>query len=165
MYSAYKLNSVWKSLICVWLFETPWSIQSRILEWVAIPFSRESSQPRGWAQASYIAGRFFTKWATRETHKLNKQVTIYSLEVALPQFWTSPLFHVQFQLLFLDMYIGFSGDRCGSLVFLSQFVVIYTVKGFGIVNKAEVDAFSWTLLLSQWSNRCWQFDLWFLCLF
>ena len=28
-----------------------------------------------------------------------------------------------------------------------QFVVIYTVKGFDIVNKAEVDGFSGTLLL------------------
>ena len=33
------------------------------LEWVAIPFSRGSSQPRGWAQVSHIAGRFFTVWA------------------------------------------------------------------------------------------------------
>ena len=46
----------------------------------------------------------------------------------------------------------------------SQFVVIHTVKGFGIVSKAEID-FSGTLLLFWWSNRCWQFDLWFLCLF
>ena len=28
-----------------------------------------------------------------------------------------------------------------------QFVVVYTVKGFGIVNKAEIDVFSGTLLL------------------
>ena len=33
------------------------------------------------------------------------------------------------------------------------------------VNEAEVDVFSGTLLLFWWSNRCWQFDLWFLCLF
>ena len=46
-----------------------------------------------------------------------------------------------------------------------EFVVIHTVKGFGTVNKAEVDLFSGTLLLFLWSNRCWQFDLWFLCLF
>ena len=46
-----------------------------------------------------------------------------------------------------------------------QFVVIHTVKGFGIVNKAEVDIFSGTLLLFQRFNRGWQFDLWFLCLF
>ena len=41
-------------------------LQGRILEWVAIPFSRGSSQPRDWTYVSYIAGRFFTTWATRE---------------------------------------------------------------------------------------------------
>ena len=40
--------------------------QARILEWVAISFSRGSSQPRDWTQVSWIAGRFFTVWATRE---------------------------------------------------------------------------------------------------
>ena len=39
----------------------------RILEWVAYPFSSESSQPRNWAGVSWIAGRFFTSWATRES--------------------------------------------------------------------------------------------------
>ena len=34
-------------------------LQTRILEWVAIPFSRGSSQPRDWSQVSQIAGRFF----------------------------------------------------------------------------------------------------------
>ena len=38
-------------------------LQARTLEWVAIPFSRESSQPRGWTWVSCIAGRFFTIWA------------------------------------------------------------------------------------------------------
>ena len=42
-------------------------LQARILEWVAVPFSRESSQPRDWTQVSRIAGRFFTIWATRES--------------------------------------------------------------------------------------------------
>ena len=41
-------------------------LQSRILEWVSIPFSRESSWPRNWTQIFCIAGRFFTIWATRE---------------------------------------------------------------------------------------------------
>ena len=40
--------------------------QARILEWVAISFSRGSSQPRNWTQVFCIAGRFFTYWATRE---------------------------------------------------------------------------------------------------
>ena len=41
-------------------------LQARILEWVAIPFSRRSSQPRDRPRISCIAGRFFTSWATRE---------------------------------------------------------------------------------------------------
>ena len=41
-------------------------LQARVLEWVAIPFSRGSSQPRDWTWVSCIAGRFFTSWATRE---------------------------------------------------------------------------------------------------
>jgi len=44
-------------------------LQARILEWVAFPFSRESSQPRDQTQASHIAGGFFTSWATGEAHR------------------------------------------------------------------------------------------------
>ena len=40
-------------------------LQVRILEWVAIPFSRGSSPPRDQTQVSCIAGRFFTVWASR----------------------------------------------------------------------------------------------------
>ena len=39
--------------------------QARILEWVAISFSRGSSRPRDWTQVSHIVGRRFTLWATR----------------------------------------------------------------------------------------------------
>ena len=35
-------------------------LQARILEWVAFPFSRGSSQPRDRSQVSHIAGKFFT---------------------------------------------------------------------------------------------------------
>ena len=41
-------------------------LQARILECVASPFSRGSSQPRNWTGVSCIAGGFFTLWATRE---------------------------------------------------------------------------------------------------
>ena len=40
--------------------------QARILEWVAIPFSRGSPWPRDWNEVYCIAGRFFTVWAIRE---------------------------------------------------------------------------------------------------
>ena len=39
--------------------------QARLLEWVAIPFSRGSSQPRERIWVSCSAGRLFTVWATR----------------------------------------------------------------------------------------------------
>ena len=41
-------------------------LQARILEWVAVPLSRGSSQPRDWTQVSGTAGGFFIIWATRE---------------------------------------------------------------------------------------------------
>ena len=58
----------------VWLFVAPWTValqaplsmgtlQARILEWVAMPSSRGSSQPRDQTQVSHMAGGF---WATRE---------------------------------------------------------------------------------------------------
>ena len=40
---------------------------ARILEGVAIPFSKESSWPRDRTQVSCIAGRFFIIWTTRKT--------------------------------------------------------------------------------------------------
>ena len=40
-------------------------LQARILVQVAFPFSRGSSQPRDRTQVSRIAGRFYTRWATR----------------------------------------------------------------------------------------------------
>ena len=39
--------------------------QARILEWVAISFSRESSHHRNRTQVSCIADSFFTLWSTR----------------------------------------------------------------------------------------------------
>ena len=43
-------------------------LQARILEWIAIPFFRGSSQPRDQTLVSCTAGEFFTIWGTRETH-------------------------------------------------------------------------------------------------
>ena len=43
-------------------------LQARILEWVAIPFSMGTSQPRDETLVSCIAGRLFTIWATRDAH-------------------------------------------------------------------------------------------------
>ena len=45
-------------------------LQARVLEWVAISFSRGSSRPRDWTQVSRIAGRCFNLWATREALRI-----------------------------------------------------------------------------------------------
>ena len=54
--------------------------QARVLEWVAISFSRGSSWPRDWTQVSCIAGRRFTLWAPpgkpKETIKLSSTVAV-----------------------------------------------------------------------------------------
>ena len=52
-------------------------LQARILEWVAFPFSRGSSQPRDRTQVSHIAGGFFTSWATREAQFCRLPIPIF----------------------------------------------------------------------------------------
>ena len=49
---------------------------------------------------------------------------------------------------------------------LSDWTELNTVKGFNVVNEAEVDFFWNSLAFSMTQcDRCWQFGLWFLCLF
>ena len=45
---------------------SPWILQEKILEWIALPSSRGFSWSRDRAQVSYTKGRFFSVWATRE---------------------------------------------------------------------------------------------------
>ena len=71
-------------------------------------------------------------------------VAVYSLDVLLFQFWTSPLLHVRFELLLLDLHTDFSGSQSDGIPIslrIFQFVVIQTVKGFNVANEAEVDVF------------------------
>ena len=60
-------------------------LQDRILEWVAVPFSRGSSQPRNRTRISCIAGGFFTSWATREAHGSDpKRDSAFQLSLCIP---------------------------------------------------------------------------------
>ena len=95
-------------------------------------------------------------------------MTLYSLDILHSQYGSSPCSLSSSNCCFLNC-IQISQET-GKVVWysylfknFSQFAVIYTVKGFGIVNKAEYVFLE--LLLFQWSNGCWQFDLSFLCLF
>ena len=71
-------------------------------------------------------------------------MTIHSLDVLLSLFGTSLLFHVQFCCFLTCIQIY---QEAGKMVWYShllrifQFVVIHTVKGFSVVNEAELDVF------------------------
>ena len=80
-----------KSFSLVWLFVGWWTLahQPPLLmefskqEWVAISFSRRSSQPRDQTQVSGITGRFFTLGATREVCSLYEMATNFFMLIPL----------------------------------------------------------------------------------
>ena len=66
-------------------------LQARIMEWVAISFSRGSSRPRDWTQVSCITGGCFTILATREGQSESHSVVSDSLwPHGLYSSWNSP---------------------------------------------------------------------------
>ena len=72
-------------------------------------------------------------------------MTIYSLDILLLLFGTSLLFHVQYCHFLTCVQVS---QEAGQVVWYShlfqnfpQSIVIHTVKGFGIVNRAEIDVF------------------------
>ena len=64
--------------------------QAIVLEWIAISFSKGSSQPRDRTWVSCIAGRFFTAWATRETPNWSTDIIDSTQAPALPLFLSFP---------------------------------------------------------------------------
>ena len=100
-------------------------LQARILEWVAVSFSRGSSGPRDQTQVSRIAGRRFNLWATREARKMrwthlkinNKDfLLLFMLLLVNGNFWKSlklPVFEG------IDKIISFSGSAIERTEYLS----------------------------------------------
>ena len=87
-------------------------------------------------------------------YELNKQGTVYSLDALLSWCGASPSLHSSSNRCFFTC-IQVS-QEAGKVVWYShlfkncpQFVVIHTVKGFGIVNKAEIDIFGNVLAFSM----------------
>ena len=54
-------------------------LQARILDWVAIPFSRGSSQPKDQTWVSCIAGGLFSVWVTREALSNSKKTIEFNI--------------------------------------------------------------------------------------
>ena len=59
-------------------------LQAIILEWVAFPFSRGSSQPKDRTQISHKAGGFFTSWATRDVQEFTRVGSLSLLKQIFP---------------------------------------------------------------------------------
>ena len=114
-------------LSCVWLCDLldctpPGSslhgiLQARILEWVAIPFSRGSSWPRDPTQVSHISGRFFTIWAIREAppqlhlFKFGSVQLLSHVWLLQPHDCSMPCFSVHHQLSeFARTHVHWVGD-------------------------------------------------------
>ena len=63
------------------------TLQARILEWIAFPFSRRSFQPRARTQVSRIAGRFFT--SCKGSHKGSPEMTVGGFKESSPEMLSS----------------------------------------------------------------------------
>ena len=67
--------------------------QARVLEWVAISFSRGSSQSRDQTRVSCTAGRRFTIWVTKEAKRI-KQLCPHHLSEAMSLFLKYPVYFI-----------------------------------------------------------------------
>ena len=77
--------------------------QARILEWVAISFSRRSSWPRDWTRVSHVVGRRFTVWATRE---VSRYVHIYANGIISFHFMAELYFIMyMYHIIFIHSYV------------------------------------------------------------
>ena len=86
------------------------TLQARILEWVAISFSRVSFQRRDQTQVSHIAGRFFTSWAIREVPAYLR-LLIFFLAILIPAWALSNSCHVWDILINFWWLWGSTGNR------------------------------------------------------
>ena len=102
-------------------------LQVRILEWVAVPFSRGSSWPRDWTRISHIAARFLTIWATREAPEIVEHLKIngamtYGIFKNIQSLTVSS--HLYCSLLG-KVFIIFCLHYCSSLLTYSTFTLCY----------------------------------------
>ena len=104
--------------------------QSKVLEWVAISFSRGYFQPKDWTQISSIVGRHFTIWATR---RKQKWMTLpFPLEVIYPSipYESHPSYHIFSDVSSPGRFFFFNIPYTEPTVWLvhNQMLAMWTVK-------------------------------------
>ena len=169
MYSAYKLNKQSDNIL-LWPMDSMVACQaplstgfSRKEYWSGFPFPSPGIFP---TQGSNLGLLHCRQSVYQQSYEGN--LTIYSLALLLCQFWTSPLFHLQFCCFLSCIQVS---QEAWKMVWYShlfknilQFVVIHTVKVFSIGSEAEVDISQNSLAfpMIQQMLAIW---LWFLWLF
>ena len=76
----------------------PWNFQARILDWIAIPFSRRSSQPRDWtcvSYVSYIGRQILYRLSPQGSPSNGIVVVLFSHPVTSDSLWPHRLQHAR----------------------------------------------------------------------
>ena len=118
------------------------------------------------------ASSSLTVYMMYSAYKLNKQGdNIQPWHTPFP-FWKQSIVSCQFLIVpswpayrFLRRQVRWSGISISLIIFLSFPVCAPHSQRFQCSQWGRSECFSGILLLFLWSNRCWQFELWFLCLF
>ena len=106
-------------------------LQARILEWVAFPFSRGSSQPRDRTWVPCIAGRFFTVWPTGKSLYF-RQIIVYCCGCAVccwmfseckHRFWQTG--HMEGQIMYKNRTLTHNLQQLAEEVKLQPLLIIY----------------------------------------
>ena len=108
-----KTGWKWKSLSCVWLFIVHGILQARILEWVAVLFSRGSFWLRNQTRVSCTAGRFFTDLSYQWKWTLFRPNNLLIL-LGFPDKWKWHLNDKNNVSLFLQFLVSFAWQYIGS---------------------------------------------------
>ena len=136
VYESESLSHVW---LCDPMDYTVYGIfQARILEWVAFPLSRGSSQPRDRTQVSCIAGGFFTSWTIREAlnfhrlaHTVDIVLCIYTFLIQHSTLGIFPCCHLVFQSMpirfALKLFIQMHCSQLAKLHWVPSFANIMVV--------------------------------------
>ena len=109
-------------------------LQARILEWIAIPFSRRSSWPRDQTLVSCIAGWFFTLWATRQAPSYYASAQKPPIDLREQHGFQSHFLFLTFTKSVYSKYV-----RC----FLNMLYVFLTLDVFTQEYHLSYEAFVW----------------------
>ena len=133
-------NSLWPH----GLYRVHRILQARTLEWVAVPLSRGSSQPRDHTQVSCITGVCFTSWATREAQYAETPPHYEGRLECFSSMSLSFLIHSISAFLILAHKLIFTLSR--NILVL---IILSSFKWIEMPLKTE-------LYILFWDNQCWK---------